>query len=314
MSIKKDLEGLAAELDFFETVLPLENNTDKANAHLEAVERWVADMKIAAESLSIRRGLDEAGLKRLVELKNENNALRSALEEARGEIRELERDAEIKKAWQDPNVSFDEIAALSHKGEEGETVARCKYCDGDGTVPQHPDGQEGTCLDCDGTGEATNTPAVRNRICRVCGKKKFLYEMEQKEVCTKCYHAPSPPGTYPPISEEDDKVVREMIRRAGKSPCDSYAPTDNLPDAICYRCGHRAEMHTVTPERPPLCATCGGTGEIYPGPCPRCGGKLIEMATCLWCEPCATEFPKKKRPCPSCKGGKERKANDKSIE
>ena len=295
MSIKKDLEGLAAELDFFETVLPLENNTDKANAHLEAVERWVADMKIAAESLSIRRGLDEAGLKRLVELKNENNALRSALEEARGEIRELERDAEIKKAWQDPNVSFDEIAALSHKGEEGETVARCKYCDGDGTVPQHPDGQEGTCLDCDGTGEATNTPAVRNRICRVCGKKKFLYEMEQKEVCSKCYHAPSPPGTYPPISEEDDQVVRGLINRASKPPCEIVGDTlrTNPDDPPEFFAGS------------PVCPTCGRTmrkgkyeTKWY---CVKCGATRAEQR-CVDCGGYGTAKPCKY--CPTCKGGK----------
>jgi hypothetical protein len=44
-------------------------------------------------------------------------------------------------------------------------------------------------------------------------------------------------------------------------------------------------------EKPWSCEVCN------PGTCPRCDGKLVEMAKCLWCEACAVEFPKVKRPC-----------------
>jgi hypothetical protein len=213
----------------------------EALVHLEAVERWVK--KQDAELLAIKRlyvscqdkrneyrSAQEEGAVQWAKHAANSDAevirLRSALEEAGRKTDELEYaltpfsvkpsdgvDTPRFKRWNKVGGKLIELrAALSHKGEEGETC-----------------GARVTC-----------------GICQ----------------------------------------VRYKITKGQR-----------LGGWTCPKCGR---VESVNPPSPPLCSTCGGSGEID---CRQCKG------TGSWPsftrQVCKTCFGKTTEPCPTCKGGKE---------
>jgi hypothetical protein len=98
------------------------------------------------------------------------------------------------------------------------------------------------------------------------------------------------PGSYPPISEADDRTVRDMINRARGEEGETVDPLEGLDpdgnwdgvDAVEYvsrirhgdcSCGAPADLYEACPEcgktvggkfdpppSPPLCSNCGGSG------------------------------------------------------